>query len=60
MRYENGYVALVEANPKEYKEISVFKIANYKKDSWPHPVVCGGKLYLREQEIVWCHDIKAK
>lgn len=58
MHYDNGYVALVEANPKAYKETSVFKIPNSSKQSWSHPVVVGGKLYLREKDTLWCHDVK--
>jgi hypothetical protein len=60
MHYSNGYVALVEANPKQYTEHGVFKIPNATSDSWSHPVVIGGKLYLREQEAVWCYDVAAK
>jgi outer membrane protein assembly factor BamB len=61
MRYENGYVALVEASPEAYKEISAFKIPNSgTSQSWSHPVVVGGKLYLREKDILWCYDVKAK
>jgi outer membrane protein assembly factor BamB len=60
MHYANGYVALVEANPKMYAEHGVFKIPNATRDSWSHPVVVGGKLYLREQEAVWCYDVAAK
>jgi outer membrane protein assembly factor BamB len=60
MHYENGYVALVEANPKNYVERGVFKIPNASRESWAHPVVVGGKLYLREKNILWCYDVKAK
>jgi len=60
MRYDNGYMALVEANPKMYKEISGFKIPNSSNNSWSHPVVVGGKLYIREKDVLWCYDVKAK
>ena len=26
---------------------------------WVHPVISGGKLYLRDQEIIYCYDIKS-
>src|SRR5262249_27528573 len=58
MHYDNGYVALVEASPKAYKEHGVFKIPNSANNSWAHPVVVGGKLYLREKEILWCYDVR--
>ena len=57
-RYDNGIMALVEATPTEYKEISSFKIPNAGSASWSHPVVVGGKMYLREQDVVWCYDVK--
>jgi outer membrane protein assembly factor BamB len=33
-----------------------FKAAKF----WAHPVVANGKLYLREQEYLYCYDIRAK
>ena len=27
---------------------------------WVHPVIADGKLYLRDQEIIYCYDIEAK
>ena len=60
MRYQNGIIALVEANPAAYKEISSFKLPKSDRDSWPHPTVIGGKLYLRDQDKLWCYDVKAK
>lgn len=29
-------------------------------ESWAHPVVCGGRLYLRHDDNLYCYDIKAK
>lgn len=59
-RYRNGHVALVPVPGTKYTESGSLKIKNYTQDSWPHPVVIGGKLYLREQNILWCYDIQAK
>lgn len=58
VRYANGYVALVEADAKGYKEHGTFKIPNADHNSWNHPVVVGGKLYLREKDLLWCYDVK--
>jgi len=58
IRYSNGYVALVEASPAGYKEKGVFKIPNSDSNSWNHPVICGGRLYLREKDTLWCYDVK--
>ncbi len=60
MHYDNGYVALVEVNPKTYKEVGSFKIPNSTRESWSHPVVIDGKLYVRDKTILWCYDVKAK
>ncbi|MFN0020704.1 MAG: PQQ-binding-like beta-propeller repeat protein [Pirellulaceae bacterium] len=59
-RYENATMALIEANPKEYKLKGTFKIKTQNGQSWPHPVIAGGKLYLRDQNDMLCYDIKAK
>jgi len=61
VRYENGLMALIEANPKEYKLISTFRIPNHSAlKSWPHPVIANGKLYIRDQDQLICFDVKAK
>jgi hypothetical protein len=59
-RYDNGIVALVEADPNGYRERSTFKIPQAKSRSWPHPVVVGGRLYLRDQNTLWCYDVKQR
>jgi outer membrane protein assembly factor BamB len=58
VHYANGYVSLVPASPKGYKEAGSFKIPNSNANSWAHPVVIDGKLYLREKDAVWCYDVK--
>ena len=56
-----GSVALVEATPAGYKEHGRFdQPYRSKTDSWPHPVVSGGKMYLRDQDVLLCYDVKAK
>ncbi|MBP6783615.1 MAG: hypothetical protein KA152_07475, partial [Verrucomicrobiales bacterium] len=56
-RYEDGVVALIEATTAGYKLKSQFKPAYQKGKSWAHPVVVGGRLYLREQEKIMCYSI---
>jgi len=61
VRSENGPVALVEASSAGYKESGRFNQPERSKtNSWPHPVIAGGKLYLRDQEKLFCYDVKAK
>ena len=59
-RYQSGDVALIAASPKEYDLRGSFKPAYVKGPSWSHPVVCDGKLYLREKNILMCYDLRAK
>lgn len=58
-RYQSGEVALVEATPDGYKLKGSFMPPVKDKDSWAHPVIAGGRLYLREQNKLMCYDIKA-
>ena len=56
-----GRVALVEATPEAYKEVSTFTPPDASgRSTWPHPVVANGKLYLRDQDVLLCYDVKAK
>jgi outer membrane protein assembly factor BamB len=56
-----GTVALVEASPEGYKEKGRFdQPQRSKQNSWAHPVIAGGKLYLRDQGVLLCYDISAK
>ena len=59
-RYDNGVMALVPATPTKYTETGTFKIPNAQSQSWAHPVIADGKLYLREQDILWCYDVKRR
>jgi outer membrane protein assembly factor BamB len=62
---ENGQVALVEPNPQSYREKGRFsppdqpKHANPMEKAWAYPVVANGRLYLRDQTMLWCYDVKA-
>ncbi|HZM87280.1 MAG TPA: PQQ-binding-like beta-propeller repeat protein [Blastocatellia bacterium] len=57
---ENNVVGLAEASPAGYKETGRFQIADQGWPSWAHPVVCGGKFYIRNQGTLACYDVKAK
>ena len=59
-RYQDGTMALIEATPTAYKLKGQFKIASHNAESWPHPVIAGGKLYLRDQDELLVYDIKRK
>jgi hypothetical protein len=56
-----GTVALIEPSPDGFKEHGRFPQPDRSsKNSWPHPVVAGGKLYLRDQDLLLCYDVKAR
>jgi outer membrane protein assembly factor BamB len=59
-RYQNGVMALIEAKPDKYVLKSSFQLPVVNGHSWPHPVVAGGRLYLRDQDALLCYDIKRK
>jgi outer membrane protein assembly factor BamB len=56
---ENNTVGLAEATPAGYSEKGRFTVEDQGKPSWAHPVVAGGKLYIRNQDYLNCYDIKA-
>jgi outer membrane protein assembly factor BamB len=56
--FDDGTMSLVEASPQGYKQAGSFHIPNARSQSWAHPVVIGGKMYLREQDTIWCYDVK--
>ena len=54
---------LVEPAPDELKVVSSFKlpppnVSSYPQ-SWPHPVIANGKLYIRDQNVLYCYNVKA-
>ena len=57
---ENGVVGLVEATPTGYKEKGRFRIAQGNLPTWTHPVVVGGRLYVRDQDTIYAYDVRAK
>jgi len=61
VRSEKGPVALVEASPDAYKELGRFDQPDRSsKMAWPHPVIAGGRLYLRDQNTLLCYDVKGE
>jgi outer membrane protein assembly factor BamB len=58
-RYHNGTLALIEANPMAYRVKSQFTLPAYTgTPSWQHPVVLGGRLYIRGRDVLLCYDLK--
>lgn len=58
---ERGAVGLVRATPNGHQVISRFRVPQGGRGpNWPHPVVCGGRLYLRHGDLLFAYDIKGK
>ncbi|OAI40822.1 hypothetical protein AYO40_04250 [Planctomycetaceae bacterium SCGC AG-212-D15] len=63
---ENGTCVLVKPNGMKWDEISRFDIPEKSKlrkqrgEIWTHPVIANGKLFLRDQELLFCFDIADK
>lgn len=60
-RYQNGMMVLIEPSPEELKVVSSFKLPDPSgRESWPHPVIVNGKMYIRDQEKLHCFNVKAE
>ncbi len=63
---KSGTVVLAEASTQGWKEHGRFTLepqTELRKPSgriWTHPVIVGGRLYLRDQDLIYCYDVAAK
>jgi outer membrane protein assembly factor BamB len=57
-RYQDGTMALIEASPAGYSQKGAFKLATVNGNSWPHPVIQGGRLFIRDQQNLLCYDLR--
>jgi outer membrane protein assembly factor BamB len=57
---EKNTMGLAEATPEGYREKGRFEIPDQGLPSWAHPVVCDGKLYIRNQDILLCYNIRSE
>ncbi len=59
MRGDKGTVALVEATPDGYREKGRFnQPARSDRPARSPPVVTGGRLYLRDEGVLLCYDVR--
>jgi outer membrane protein assembly factor BamB len=60
---DDGATVLCEASPKSWHELGRLKPPRESTKrkpngkAWTHPVVANGRLYLRDQELLFCYDI---
>jgi len=57
-RFDRGPVYWVEAVPDAFRIRGVLKPPRGEGPAWPHPVICGGRLYLRHADILLCYDLR--
>jgi outer membrane protein assembly factor BamB len=60
---ETGTLVKIAAKSDGFHEVARFKIPRETKNRnpqgaiWTHPVIANGKLYLRDQELLFCFDL---
>lgn len=54
---EDNVVGLAQATPEGYFEKGRFQIEDQGQPSWAHPVICGGKLYIRNQGVLASYSV---
>ena len=60
-RTEDGDILLIEPNREQFIEHGRFEQPDRTRSpAWTHPVVANGKLYIRDQDLLLCYDVKAK
>ena len=60
-RTEAGTMLLIEPSRKEYLERGRFEQPDRtRQPAWTHPVLANGKLYVRDQDVLFCYDVKGK
>lgn len=63
---DTGELVMIAADSNEWQEHGRFtlepqtQIRKEKGKIWTHPVIADGKLYLRDQDLLFCFDVKAK
>jgi outer membrane protein assembly factor BamB len=55
---EKGTISLVRATPEKWDEVSSFRLSRGGRGLyWAHPVVCGGRLYVRHSDQLFAYAI---
>jgi len=55
---KTGKVALVKADPTGFGVVSSFAITAGEDEHWAHPVIFGGRLYIRHGDVLMAYDVK--
>lgn len=58
-RSERGPVSFVEASPEGFRLKGRFsQPERTRRSTWAHPVISGGRLFLRDQHLMLCYDLR--
>jgi len=63
---KDGTLVLIEASSKGWSEQGRLKFPKFttkrnpRGKLWMHPVISNGKMYLRDQELLFCYDVNKK
>jgi outer membrane protein assembly factor BamB len=58
---QDGEMALLKPGETGFEVAGRFRLVPDRKDDcWAHPVICGGRLYLRYHDTLWCYDVRGK
>jgi outer membrane protein assembly factor BamB len=58
-RDEKGPISLVEADPDRFLLRGRFDQPDRSEDrAWPHLVIADGRLYVRDQDLLLCYDVR--
>ncbi len=61
LRSEDGPIILIEPSKEEFVERGRFEQPERTSlPAWAHPILANGKLYIRDQDLLLCYDVKAK
>jgi len=56
---ERGNAGLLKPGPHGLETTGRFQLVTKRvRDAWAHPVLLGGRLYLRYHDTLWCYDVR--
>ncbi len=59
--HRSGDLVMFAATADGYQELGRLKQPDRSRiQAWQHPVIAGGKLYLRDQNVLLCYDLSAR
>jgi len=57
---DKGMLGLVRVSPEAHEIVSRFKVTQGDGPHWAHPVISGGRLYIRHGDCLMAYDVSGK